>query len=218
MLKINVFKQFLAISSFALLASQAQATVHTLAMTGTVANASTSSYEFAGFYYDLWILQLDALGLTNAVTVTLGDTVDATITLDQLVTIPPSGTDTVFGLFLFDTGVSPAETEVTGTTSLFNGASLSASDTRSYLTSGRLVSLAGFLPPDNGAIDFDSVHSNFVVTKLSDDLTLDAAYIVYQLRSPIGGVPEPASWALMIVGFGMTGAMLRRRNQSLATG
>jgi hypothetical protein len=26
-----------------------------------------------------------------------------------------------------------------------------------------------------------------------------------------GGVPEPASWALMISGFGMTGAMLRRR-------
>jgi hypothetical protein len=26
-----------------------------------------------------------------------------------------------------------------------------------------------------------------------------------------GGVPEPASWALMIGGFGMTGAMLRRR-------
>jgi len=26
-----------------------------------------------------------------------------------------------------------------------------------------------------------------------------------------GAVPEPASWALMIAGFGMTGAMLRRR-------
>lgn len=27
------------------------------------------------------------------------------------------------------------------------------------------------------------------------------------------GVPEPASWALMIAGFGLTGAMLRRRWQ-----
>jgi len=26
-----------------------------------------------------------------------------------------------------------------------------------------------------------------------------------------GGVPEPASWALMITGFGLTGALLRRR-------
>jgi hypothetical protein len=33
--------------------------------------------------------------------------------------------------------------------------------------------------------------------------------------SNAGGVPEPASWALMIVGFGSAGAMLRRR-RSLA--
>jgi len=29
--------------------------------------------------------------------------------------------------------------------------------------------------------------------------------------NPTGGVPEPAGWALMIVGFGSAGAMLRRR-------
>jgi hypothetical protein len=32
-----------------------------------------------------------------------------------------------------------------------------------------------------------------------------------------GGVPEPASWALMIVGFGAAGAALRRRRTALAT-
>jgi hypothetical protein len=31
-----------------------------------------------------------------------------------------------------------------------------------------------------------------------------------------GGVPEPASWALMIGGFGLAGAMLRRRRSALA--
>jgi hypothetical protein len=31
-----------------------------------------------------------------------------------------------------------------------------------------------------------------------------------------GGVPEPASWALMIAGFGLTGAALRRRRAALA--
>ena len=31
-----------------------------------------------------------------------------------------------------------------------------------------------------------------------------------------GAVPEPASWALMISGFGMAGAMLRRRKVALA--
>lgn len=40
-----------------------------------------------------------------------------------------------------------------------------------------------------------------VVTKLRDS-------------APVGGVPEPATWALMILGFGVAGTMLRRRAQS----
>jgi hypothetical protein len=31
------------------------------------------------------------------------------------------------------------------------------------------------------------------------------------LAGSLGGVPEPASWALMIAGFGAAAAMLRRR-------
>jgi hypothetical protein len=31
-----------------------------------------------------------------------------------------------------------------------------------------------------------------------------------------GGVPEPATWAMMIAGFGLVGASLRRRNTGLA--
>ncbi|TFU03828.1 PEP-CTERM sorting domain-containing protein [Polymorphobacter arshaanensis] len=30
-----------------------------------------------------------------------------------------------------------------------------------------------------------------------------------------GAVPEPASWALMLVGFGMTGAAVRRRSRAM---
>ncbi|MBL8556893.1 MAG: PEPxxWA-CTERM sorting domain-containing protein [Phenylobacterium sp.] len=33
---------------------------------------------------------------------------------------------------------------------------------------------------------------------------------------PVGGVPEPATWALMLVGFGAAGAGLRRRRRVLA--
>jgi hypothetical protein len=36
------------------------------------------------------------------------------------------------------------------------------------------------------------------------------------LTSVTGGVPEPTSWALMILGFGGVGAMLRRRNGAAA--
>jgi PEP-CTERM motif len=35
--------------------------------------------------------------------------------------------------------------------------------------------------------------------------------------SPSNGVPEPAAWTMMIVGFGGIGAMMRRRRLALAT-
>jgi hypothetical protein len=31
--------------------------------------------------------------------------------------------------------------------------------------------------------------------------------------SPVPGVPEPASWIMMIIGFGLTGGVLRRRRR-----
>jgi len=34
--------------------------------------------------------------------------------------------------------------------------------------------------------------------------------------SGTGAVPEPASWAMLIVGFGLTGAMARRRNRGMS--
>lgn len=35
-------------------------------------------------------------------------------------------------------------------------------------------------------------------------------------NSPAGGVPEPASWAMMLGGFGLVGGMLRTRRRSMA--
>jgi len=35
---------------------------------------------------------------------------------------------------------------------------------------------------------------------------------VYTLDTPTGGVPEPATWTMMILGFGAIGGSLRRRN------
>ncbi|MGI4878969.1 MAG: PEPxxWA-CTERM sorting domain-containing protein [Janthinobacterium lividum] len=34
---------------------------------------------------------------------------------------------------------------------------------------------------------------------------------------PVGGVPEPASWAMLLVGFGAIGATMRRRATAMAT-
>ena len=39
---------------------------------------------------------------------------------------------------------------------------------------------------------------------------------LYAYIADVGGVPEPSSWALMILGFGAAGAILRRRRSALA--
>lgn len=54
---------------------------------------------------------------------------------------------------------------------------------------------------DDGAGDFVRTYGTLVSTRA----TLDDGTVVG------GGVPEPATWALMILGFGTAGAVLRRR-------
>lgn len=40
---------------------------------------------------------------------------------------------------------------------------------------------------------------------------LQTGFTINRMTASVGAVPEPATWALMIAGFGMTGAALRRR-------
>ena len=61
-----------------------------------------------------------------------------------------------------------------------------------------------------GSLDFVQGRDLFI---LPEGFTAEDpdAFVVDNRFTPPGGVPEPASWALMIAGFGMAGAMLRRR-------
>ncbi len=90
---------------------------------------------------------------------------------------------------------------VNGVTTLATGvaptpgtwATYSASYTAGFADAGGAISV--LLASDNGQGDFDNV-------RLSDDAA--------------AGVPEPASWALMIGGFGLVGAAARRRRGVVA--
>ncbi|MDR6788218.1 hypothetical protein J2Y58_001576 [Sphingomonas sp. BE138] len=64
---------------------------------------------------------------------------------------------------------------------------------------------AGNLSLDRGALTIDLSNVDF----------LDSSSFQVNLNAPVtpptGAVPEPATWAMMILGFGVVGAALRRR-------
>jgi hypothetical protein len=62
----------------------------------------------------------------------------------------------------------------------------------------------------NFTVKFDNLNGLALGPNVTDKVTITVNSI------GAGGVPEPASWALMIGGFGMAGAMLRRRRAGAA--
>lgn len=63
-------------------------------------------------------------------------------------------------------------------------------------------------------LDFDIVAALEQTKRTADWAWQSYDYdLAFELRSAI---PEPASWALMITGFGLTGTALRRRKRQIA--
>jgi PEP-CTERM motif len=79
-----------------------------------------------------------------------------------------------------------------------------------------------------GTIDFTFASTKtFTITPNAGTLSLlaqvgGAATLTYNYSLPVvpptNDVPEPSSWALMLIGFGGMGAMMRRRRTSVAFG
>lgn len=93
---------------------------------------------------------------------------------------------------------------------------LSGSFTRSFDLSSAMTYRASFIAASGGTVDLARA-------RLLDAFATELAYFNLHTSTFPGGeirgqilVPEPGAWAMLIAGFGLVGAAVRRRRQALA--
>jgi hypothetical protein len=190
------------------IASASQAATFTLDLTGDPSTFNAFQFNFNHLHYDEFSMPLSGLDGANAITVSQGDTINSTVTLTAPYTI---GTDTGHtDILQFLTGTTfPNEgTGVSGTFNFYDGANLVASFGYFSTTSDALASYAAVFPPNNGAFTFTSFTNSAVVASLPTPATLDGSSFTYALANT---VPEPATWAMMLVGVAGLGMTMRSR-------
>lgn len=212
---MNIALKTALLSTALAFAGQAHAATFALDLTGNVAEFSNFQQDAFGLHFDRYFLNLHGLDDSNAITVSQGDEINAVVTLDQLLTIPLSQVRTDLLQYLFGNGFSGAGTAVSGTFNFYDGATLVNSFGYSSSTSSQLASFAVAFPPNNAPFSFDSFTNDLTIDVLDQPATLNATAFNYNLVS--NAVPEPASWALMMGGFGLVGAAMRRRTRMTIT-
>jgi hypothetical protein len=195
------------------IASAAQATTFTLNLTGDPSTFSESHFNFNHLNYDEFYMNLSGLDSSNAITVAQGDTINSTVTMTAPVTIGTDTGHTDILQFLSGSPFPSVNTGVNGTFTFYNGSNVVGSFGYGSTTSGELAAYAAVFPPNNGSFTFTSFTDNFTINTLSSPGTLSASSFEYALANT---VPEPASWAIMLIGFGGLGLAMRSRRRAAA--
>lgn len=188
-----------------------------LAATSTNALAAT---VVVNHYDPANILPGNVTGELLAAPITLGagDTLDMTFTFAGGATVFANGEDGLWSLVLTSSG--PSATLQTSGTLEFLGASanivsgpIALSDENGFIHLGNYYS-SNLYRLDANQISFTGLRQ--VITIDSDDIgqareyqSIALTYFSGQVGAEV--VPEPATWAMMIGGFGLIGAAARRR-------
>jgi hypothetical protein len=207
--------RFLAFVAALVMAAPAAATVHMLTLTGQIAGTTFNTFDFNGSTYHTANLILDPI---TPFTLEAGDTIQATITLDNPFFVPGAG-EQLFGInFEGPNGEGPlgpdGSANATGTVTFsLNGGSSgrTGGDVAPGSCSNCLTLITGAIP--GAAFNFNGLLLDEQVTGLASPFDVSRISISYQNRDLLtsGGVPEPASWAMMIGGMGFVGFARRRK-------
>jgi len=200
-------KRLLAAAGFAALlyASQANAANHVLNLTADFGDLVTSQFVAGGNLYDTGTLALEGF---DPFVFEDGDTVEATITITGGPFAIGLHHEIFFGLDFFnslgidpvgDPGQQPLSPQINGAFSFDGGPDIPSGCANCV----HIIHGIG-----DGSLSFTTLTANATVTFLAEPYSVDRIQLSYQAANP---VPEPATWALMILGFGGAGAILRRR-------
>jgi hypothetical protein len=211
---MRLLKYLGGLAAAAMIAGHAQAANYDLTLTGDISDFSNYQIPFNGLVFNEYSIPLSGLDSTDAITVSQGDTIDASVSLNTAYTIPASQVYTFFELDLGSASFPAENTGVNGTLSFYDAGNLVATFNSSSTTSNQLSFVAAANPPYNVPITFDSFNTTFTINSLATPATLESASATYGL---VSAAPEPTTWTLMLLGLGGVGTALRtqRRREGL---
>lgn len=193
---------------------QAQAATITLNLTGSATPSSLNTVVAGGHQFDFFNFALTGMDLPA--TVSQGDVVNNNVSFDGAVSVPTAPVWTSFLQYYFGNAFPDIDTAVDdGTLTFYSGTDVVNTYNYGTSTRGQLAAGGAAFAPNNTAFSFDSFTNNFTITNLAQTVTLDQSQFSYIL---VSNVPEPATWAMLLMGFFGVGFVVRgaRRKDSVA--